>query len=109
MQPPESDEPPPIFSEGKKFDSGKLDYTLVPFSALDDAVRVLMFGAEKYDRENWKLLDNGEQRYKAALMRHLLAFAGGEECDPETGIRHTAHAMVNLLFMEWLRQQREGK
>jgi hypothetical protein len=68
-----------------------------------------MFGAQKYERCNWKLVKDGEQRYKAAMLRHILAYTDGEECDPETGIRHTAHAMVNLLFMEWLRQQREGK
>lgn len=94
---------------GKKFDSGKLDWTLLPFSALDDAVRVLMFGAQKYDRENWKLVKDGEQRYKAAGFRHMLASLEGEEFDPETGVRHTAHAMVNLIFAEWLRKEREGK
>ena len=108
---PDSDELPPVFgkSKGRKFDSGKLDWTLMPFSALEDAVKVLMFGAEKYDRENWKLVDNGEQRYKAAGFRHMLASLEGEEFDPETGIRHTAHAMVNLIFAEWLRKEREDK
>lgn len=92
---------------GKKYDSGKLDWTLLPFSSLEGAVRVLMFGAEKYDRENWKLVKNGRQRYTAACLRHLLKHMDGEEFDPETGLRHTAHAMVNLLFIEWLRK--EGK
>jgi len=99
----------PLPEEGKKYDAGKLDWTLMPFSALEDAVRVLMFGAAKYDRENWRKVSDGERRYKAAGLRHMLASAGGEEFDPETGIRHTAHALVNLLFAEWLRQQREGK
>jgi hypothetical protein len=99
----------PLPEEGKKFDNGKLDWTLMPFSALEDAIKVLMFGASKYSRENWKLVADGERRYKAAGLRHMIASAGGEEFDPETGIRHTAHAMVNLLFAEWLRQQREGK
>lgn len=92
---------------GRKYDSGKLDWTLLPFTSLEDAVRVLMFGAEKYERENWKLVANGRQRYTAACLRHLLKHMDGEEFDPETGLRHTAHAMVNLLFIEWLRK--EGK
>lgn len=118
LRPPYSDEPPPVFGPneetlaaiqelGKKYDSGKIDWTLLPFSSLEDAVRVLMFGAEKYDRENWKLVKNGRQRYTAACLRHLLKHMDGEEFDPETGLRHTAHAMVNLLFIEWLRK--EGK
>jgi hypothetical protein len=103
FQPPDSEELPPLFPVGKKFDSGKLDWTLLPFSSLEGAVKVLMFGAEKYDRENWKLVKNGTQRYTAACLRHLLKHMDGEEFDPETGLRHTAHAMVNLLFIEWLR------
>lgn len=123
LQPPASEELPPVIAAavvpgeatycelaqelGKKYDSGKLDWTLVPFSSLEGAVRVLMFGAGKYDRENWKLVKNGTQRYTAACLRHLLKHMDGEEFDPETGMRHTAHAMVNLLFIEWL--HKEGK
>lgn len=116
LQPPDSDELPPVFSPnaetvaamqelGRKYDSGKIDWTLLPFSSLEGAVRVLMFGAEKYERENWKLVKNGRQRYTAACLRHLLKHMDGEEFDPETGLRHTAHAMVNLLFIEWLRRE----
>lgn len=96
-------------SPGLKYDTGKLDWTLVPFSALEGAVRVLMFGANKYARENWKKVENGEQRYLAAGFRHMLASLEGQEFDQETGIRHTAHVMVNLMFAEWLRKQREGE
>lgn len=115
LTPPDSEDPPWVIyeeqfkkaEEGRKYDSGKLDWTLLPFSSLEGAVRVLMFGAGKYERENWKLVKNGRQRYTAACLRHLLKHMDGEEFDPETGLRHTAHAMVNLLFIEWLRK--EGK
>lgn len=84
---------------GRKFDDGKLDYTLVPFDALDEIVKVLMFGARKYDRDNWKHVDNAMQRYAAAAFRHLTAHAKGEANDPETGISHLAHAGCCVLFM----------
>ena len=39
--------------EGKKFDQGKLDWSLVPFKSLEGMVKVLMFGEQKYSRDNW--------------------------------------------------------
>lgn len=84
---------------GRKFDAGKLDYTLVPFEAVDEIVKVLMFGAQKYDRHNWKLVDNAEQRYLAAAFRHITAYNKGELVDPETGVSHLAHAGCCILFL----------
>lgn len=90
----------PLPSEvGMKFDVGKLDYTLVPFDALDEIVEVLGVGAKKYARDNWKHVPNAEQRYQAAAFRHLTAYAKGERTDPETGLSHLAHAGCCLLFM----------
>lgn len=84
---------------GRKYDGGKLDYTLVPFEALDEVVKVLMFGAHKYDRDNWRHVDNALQRYAAAAFRHLTAYNKGEKTDPETDISHLAHAGCCILFM----------
>lgn len=91
---------------GKKYDSGKLDWTLLPFSSLEGAVRVLMFGAEKYGRFNWELVENGEQRYTAALLRHLFSYISGEKTDPETGMCHMSHVLVNAIFVEALRRKK---
>lgn len=84
---------------GRKFDAGKLDYTLVPYEALDEIVKVLMFGAQKYDRDNWRHVDNAMQRYTAAAFRHLTAYNKGETTDPETGLSHLAHVGCCVLFM----------
>lgn len=84
---------------GRKFDAGKLDYTLVPFEAVEEIIKVLMFGAQKYDRNNWKLVDNAQQRYLAAAFRHLAAYNKGEPVDSETGLSHLAHAGCCLLFL----------
>jgi hypothetical protein len=90
---------------GRKFDGGKLDYTLVPFEALDEIVKVLMFGAQKYDRDNWRHVDNAMQRYAAAAFRHLTAYNKGELVDAETTLSHLAHAGCCLLFMLALEKQ----
>ena len=84
---------------GRKFDAGKLDYTLVPWAGVEEIVKVLEFGAQKYARDNWKLVANAEQRYLAAAFRHLVAFNKGEREDPETGLSHLAHAGCCLLFL----------
>ena len=75
---------------GLKFDGGKPDYTLVPWPAMEEVVKVLGFGAQKYDRDNWRKVDNAKQRYQAAAFRHMAAYASGQHKDPETGLSHMA-------------------
>lgn len=86
-------------SVGRKFDAGKLDYTLVPWDGLEEIVKVLEFGARKYARDNWKHVEGGDVRYLAAAFRHLIAYNTGEKVDQETGISHLAHAGCCLLFL----------
>jgi len=85
--------------EGVKYDKTKPDYSLLPPTALDDVVKVLTFGAEKYDRWNWKKLDNLEDRYFAAAQRHLWAVMRGETHDPESGGHHYAHALCCIMYL----------
>jgi len=83
--------------KGVKFDEDKLDYTLIPKQALDEVVRVLMYGAEKYDRDNWKRIDDGRDRYNRAALRHLFSEVDGEDLDESTYF-HLAHAAASCLF-----------
>ena len=84
---------------GIKYDNGKPDYTLLPLDALEQVVEVLTFGASKYDRHNWKKVDNLHQRYSAAAMRHIVAYMKNEDIDEESGYSHLAHAICCLMFM----------
>lgn len=84
---------------GMKHDSGKLDYTLVPWDGLEDVVKVLEFGAQKYSRDNWRKVENADARYMAAAFRHLVAHQNGEVNDPESNLPHLAHAGCCILFM----------
>jgi hypothetical protein len=88
---------------GKKLDGDKLDYSLMPWSAMDEVVKVLMFGARKYDEDNWKYVANGKRRYLSACYRHVNAMAEGEWLDKESGLPHAAHAVCCLIFILWLR------
>jgi hypothetical protein len=84
---------------GIKFDDDKPDYSLLPPNALEDVVKVLTIGAKKYDRHNWKKLDNIDDRYFAAAQRHLWALQKNETFDKETGIHHGAHAICCIMFL----------
>lgn len=86
-------------AEGVKFDSGKLDWSLLPIEPVENVIRVLMYGANKYSPNNWLKVDDHERRYYNAAMRHLSAWQKGELTDEETGISHLAHATCCLLFL----------
>lgn len=92
---------------GRKFDGGKLQYGLLPPSALKDVVKVLTFGAEKYEPDNWKRVPDANRRYFDAAMRHLWAYKEGEVYDSETNVSHLAHAVCCILFMNELDNERE--
>jgi hypothetical protein len=93
---------------GRKFDGGKLQYGLLPPSALKDVVKVLTFGAEKYEPDNWKRVPDANRRYFDAAMRHLWAYKEGEIYDSETGVSHLAHAVCCILFMNELDNEGES-
>ena len=86
-------------SNGRKFDGGKLEYGLLPPLALEETVKVLTFGAQKYERDNWKKVPESKRRYFDAMERHIWAWKKGEQMDPESGIHHLAHAMCCLMFL----------
>lgn len=83
-----------------RFDAGKTDWSLVPWDSVEEIVKVLEFGKVKYAAWNWS--SNGGFKYMRVFnstMRHLLAWARGEDKDPESGLSHLSHAACNLLFI----------
>ena len=90
---------------GLKYDSDKPRPQLL-FKSLNRAVMgviaTLEYGAKKYGADNWKKLDDIEERYFNALTRHYLAIQGGETHDPESGLPHIDHLICSALFIsEW--------
>lgn len=82
----------------KKFDTDKVKLDLLPFDSLEEVAKVFTFGANKYGDRNWELGFN-YGRIIASTLRHIFAFCRGEDLDPETGLRHLAHAACNVLFL----------
>lgn len=87
-------------SGGKKQDGGKVDPTILLkdlHNSVQSVIRVLEFGAQKYGRANYSLVEN--ERYEAALSRHWLAHLAGEESDADTGESHLSHLICCALFL----------
>tara|TARA_S200000501_G_C20816694_1_gene740882 strand:+ start:1191 stop:1613 length:423 start_codon:yes stop_codon:yes gene_type:complete len=84
--------------EGKKYDGDKAKLYLLPPKSILEVGKVLTYGADKYDAENWRKVDDLQNRYTSAALRHIFAHIDGEADDQETGLSHLAHAMCCLLF-----------
>jgi len=85
--------------EGRKFDDGKprMCEMIQDFGiALEEVAKVWAFGANKYEKGNWRHLDNAFNRYSNALVRHLVAEQQARN-DLESGLYHAAHVAWNAL------------
>lgn len=92
---------PSVSSPGKKWDAGKRRWDLAPWQQIGAVVDVLGHGAAKYGEGNWQHLERFEDRYFAAIMRHMTAWKSGERIDPDSGLSHLAHAACSVLFLMW--------
>lgn len=97
--------------EGSKYDSDKLRLAemILDFKEpMEVLCKVWEFGANKYEKSNWKKVENGNIRYTNAMLRHLLA----EEdnlIDDESGLLHASHIAFNALARLYfiLQEQKE--
>ena len=83
--------------DGVKYDEGKprLGEMIVDFAIpMRELARVWEFGANKYEKSNWKKVDNAIDRYSNALLRHMLE---GETKDDESGLLHASHVAWNAI------------
>lgn len=85
-------------TKGYKKDAGKPRPALLGAHAIEGLGKVLSYGANKYDDDNWR---HGMRwrRVSDALLRHLLAYLRGEDFDPETGLPHIDHLLCNAMFL----------
>ena len=95
---------------GLRFNEGKLRYDLLPPKAIEEAVKVFTYGAQKYTfkDEQGNITYDGSLDWRrgmgwrsviASLKRHVAAFERGEDKDPESGLMHMAHAIANAAFL----------
>lgn len=69
---------------------------------LREAASVMMFGARKYNPDNWRQV-RPSRRYADAALRHLIDEDDQPRqrgaLDKETGLPHAAHALTCVLFL----------
>lgn len=83
---------------GRKDDSQKDPWQLLPWDALRGIVKVLAFGANKYDARNWEKGMEWDRVWRAAI-EHLTEWFQHGKPDPETGYSHLWHAGCCVLFL----------
>ncbi len=84
-----------------RYNSGKVDYTLIPVEAQTGEAAVWAKGAIKYGRNNFRKYW-GDDTYSvvlASLLRHVMAVQRGELRDPETGEYHMSHVRANAAML----------
>jgi len=88
-------------AEAARMNEGKpeLGYLLEFPTAIEAFARVKMLGAAKYERGNWKKGGKPDNEYLDACLRHMTAFANGEEFASDSGCHHLAHAAWNLFAL----------
>ena len=94
-------------SPGAKVDFGKVRMILVLDGfkrALTEVGKVGTFGAKKYSDNGWMEVENGINRYRDAMYRHLFAT---DFYDNDSGLPHMAHAAWNMLALLELMKRRE--
>jgi len=91
--------------KAKRYNSDKVDLSLLPETACLEEAKVWAAGANKYGRDNWRLLwgDDTIHVAMASLLRHALAINSGDLFDEETGLPHAAHIRCNAaMILEYM-------
>ena len=96
---------PSQVSVGHKDDQEKNRLDLIEPEFIEGVGKVLTFGADKYEPNNWQKVEDAENRYYAAAMRHLMAWRKGEKTDPESGLSHLYHVACNIMFLQYFERE----
>lgn len=83
---------------GTKFDQGKRELHLLPRDVLLEMTKVYEHGRDKYGAGNWEKGFETKRLFDAS-ERHLWAWMGGEDNDPDSGLSHLLHATWNLMTL----------
>ena len=84
----------------RKDDQDKLRYDLLDVDFEEEMAKVLTEGAKKYTPNSWQNVEDAENRYYAALRRHVAAIRKGEFRNEEDGdVSHFAQIAVNAMFL----------
>lgn len=80
---------------------GKLRLDLLPIRAVEEVAKAFQHGVdkEKYPAWDWLTVENWQDIYFAATMRHLFDYRKGVTKDPKSGLHPLAHAAADVLIL----------
>lgn len=81
--------PNPKYVQAQK--DGKMPLEYLVYSVLVQDAIVHKHGADKYGVRNWREDAITASTYEGAMLRHFLAWAQGEDIDPDSGQPHLSH------------------
>ena len=87
-----------------RHDEGKADWSILDMELLEYVTRVFMFGAAKYERDNWRQCHTEDDinRTYSSLFRHLIAQQKDTTSiafDEESELPHLAHIICNAIIL----------
>jgi len=74
--------------------SGKAPFTTIPTEVIAELGLVMLEGARKYGRHNYRAVGVRASVYIDAMFRHMVRFWEGEDIDPDSGMPHLIHIMA---------------
>ncbi len=93
--------------EGVKYDENKVRLDLTPTEAIWALGEVLTYGAKKYGEYNY-LKGMAWHRLFGAALRHLWAWWGREDNDPESKLPHLYHALACIAILITYEKTKKG-
>lgn len=104
-------------AQARKQSKGKPGgFHLIPWRAITALAGIYAYGAKKYAAHSWRDVpidpETGEtpiERYFNAMMRHLIAWMGGEWTDKESGHPHLAHVLWGVVALYELSMDERAK
>ena len=84
---------------GVKKDEGKVRWSLLPWDALQEVVKVLEFGAKKYSDRNWEKGMDWDRLFDADLRHKVDWWQKKEDNAQDSQLHHLAHSVCDGLFL----------
>src|SRR5690349_9531472 len=79
--------------------TGKVPFSTIPTEVLAELGLVMLEGARKYGRHNYRAAGVRASVYVDAAMRHIVRFWEGEDIDPDSGMPHLIHVMACMSVL----------
>ena len=78
-----------------------VEQQFMTLEAFDSMADVLEYGAQKYERNNWRKLSPNKLAAADSLYRHVASILNGELIDEDSKLPHIGHIMCNIMFLTY--------